>query len=211
MAGRGERTREHILDVAERLYGAEGVAKISLRRIRIAAGQRNDAAVQYHFGDRDGIIRGLSDRHLPRVEEIAKRLIGGHGRRPSTRQLVETVTRPWAEYVTRGPSERAYVKIIAELMADPELGFETMRDNTLPELAAVGVTLYERMSARMPTNLAVERLWTVSRFAVQTSADRAVLVDDPNPARPILPDDEFVENLVDMAAGALTARRRTVA
>ena len=41
--------------------------KVSLRQIRIAVEQRNDAAVQYHFGDREGILRALSERHLPRL------------------------------------------------------------------------------------------------------------------------------------------------
>ena len=93
------------LSVAERLYGSEGVANVSLRQIRIGAGQRNDAAVQYHFGDRDGIIGGLTDRHLPRIQAITRRVLEAAGHRPSMRQLVDTLVRPWAEYTTLGPSE----------------------------------------------------------------------------------------------------------
>jgi len=202
---RGEQTREHILDVAEQLYGDHGIAHVSLRQIRIAADQRNDAAVQYHFGDRDGILRALSERHLPRLQAIARRVADESGTRPSQRRLVEAMVRPWAEYVTIGPSERAYVKIVAELGSDPTLAFGTIRDNVLPEMEAVGFALFERLAARLPVEVAGERVWTVSRFVIQTSADRARLVDAEAAARPVLPDDVFIAELVAMAAAALAA------
>ncbi|MFN8040933.1 MAG: hypothetical protein U0Q07_17085 [Acidimicrobiales bacterium] len=205
MVRRGEQTREHILDVAEHLYGDHGVAHVSLRQIRIAADQRNDAAVQYHFGDRDGILRALSERHLPRLQAIARRVADEGGTRPSQRRLVEAMVRPWAEYVTVGPSERAYVKIVAELGSDPTLAFGTIRDNVLPEMEAVGFALFERLATRLPVEVAGERVWTVSRFVIQTSADRARLVDAEAAARPVLPDDVFIGELVAMAAAALAA------
>ena len=208
MAGRSDRTREHILDVAEQLYGAEGVDNVSLRRIRIAAGQRNDAAVQYHFGDRRGILHALNARHLPQIQEIVERLLAGQHGRTSTRALMEVIARPWADYVTRGPSERAWIKIVATLGTDPELGFDTMRRNGLPAMEAIGVTLYERLRTRMSMSVAAERVWIASRFAIQGAADRALLVDAERPARHIIRDEVFVDNLVDMAAGILTARQQ---
>jgi AcrR family transcriptional regulator len=209
VAGRGEQTRERILDVAERLYGGEGVANVSLRQIRIAAGQRNDAAVQYHFGDRDGIIRGLTDRHLPRIQEIARRVLDEAGARPSLRQLVDALVRPWAEYTTLGPSARAWIKIVAELGADPRLSFDTVREHTIPEMDEVGVALFDAVSTKLKPELAGERVWAISKFAIQNSADRARMVDASQGARPLLPDDAFVTNLVDMAYGALRAPSRT--
>jgi AcrR family transcriptional regulator len=206
MSTRGHRTKEFILDVAEQLYGTNGVANVSLRQIRIAAGQGNEAAVQYYFGDRDGIISALVARHHPRVQAIAKELARELGTDPSTRALVEVLVRPWAVYVTRGPSERAFVKIVAQLGADPGLGLDTVRTNVSPEMVEVGAVIYNDLAERMPTQLAIERIWTAGRFAIITAADHAVLLDDADPARPVLDGDEFIENLVDMAAGAVTAR-----
>lgn len=40
---------------------------------------------------------------------------------------------------------------------------------------------------------------------IQTSADRARLVDAEAAARPVLPDDVFIGELVAMAAAALAA------
>jgi AcrR family transcriptional regulator len=57
---RGDATREAILVAAERLFAERGFAAVSLREICTAAGQRNSVAVQYHFGDRENLIREIA-------------------------------------------------------------------------------------------------------------------------------------------------------
>lgn len=205
MATRGDRTREQLLDVAEQLFGTHGVAHVSMRQIRIESGQKNEAAVQYHFGDRDGVILALSERHMPKVQAIQDRLIDTGGRQPSLRRLVEAMIRPLAEYSIAGPSERAWIKIVAELLSDPQLSLETLQEKAPPEATDVGVRLYERLSTDLPPEMAGERIWAVAQFAIHICADRARITDDPKAARPLSSDRDFIENLVDMALGALTA------
>jgi AcrR family transcriptional regulator len=61
-------TRERILDAAERLFAAEGIESVSLRRVGVAAGAANHFAVQYHFGDKDRLVRAIFERRLPALE-----------------------------------------------------------------------------------------------------------------------------------------------
>ena len=56
------RTRNAILDAAERLIAEEGMS-VSLRRIMEEA-DVNIAAINYHFGDRDALINALVRRRL---------------------------------------------------------------------------------------------------------------------------------------------------
>lgn len=58
---RGEATRRRILAAAEKVFAEHGIAAAPLRDIGVAAGQRNHAAVQYHFGDRDELVRALME------------------------------------------------------------------------------------------------------------------------------------------------------
>ncbi len=44
------------MSAAEKLFAARGVDRVSLREINRASGARNAVALQYHFGDRDGIV-----------------------------------------------------------------------------------------------------------------------------------------------------------
>ncbi len=53
---RGDATRQRLLTTAEQLFAERGIDLVPLRDIGIAAGQKNNAVVQYHFGDRESLI-----------------------------------------------------------------------------------------------------------------------------------------------------------
>jgi AcrR family transcriptional regulator len=65
----GIATREHLMDVAEELMAERGVDAVELNDIRIAAGQRNRSVVNYHFGDRAGLVRAIRQRHGERIDD----------------------------------------------------------------------------------------------------------------------------------------------
>src|SRR3954452_16259552 len=118
MTARGDKTRQHLLDVAERLFAEKGCSAVSLREIRLAAGARNTAAMQFHFGDRDGLVDALVERHMPRIAAIQQDLYDrmiAEGREHDVRSQVEVLVRPSAEYLTLGVSEGSWVKLMADL------------------------------------------------------------------------------------------------
>jgi len=61
-------TKALLIDVGERLFGRYGFDGISLREIAMAAGQGNTRAVQYHFGDRSGLVAAILKDRYARVE-----------------------------------------------------------------------------------------------------------------------------------------------
>src|SRR4051794_28452532 len=102
MTARGDETRNHLLDTAERLFGERGVKGVSLREIRLTAGARNTAAIQFHFGDREGLLQALYARHMPRLAEHQQALYDAliaSGREDDPRSLVEVLVRPSADYL----------------------------------------------------------------------------------------------------------------
>jgi len=70
---RGERTRERILDAADRLFGAQGFGATSMRALTRAAGV-NLAAVHYHFGSKEELLVAALSRHLAPInaERLAR-------------------------------------------------------------------------------------------------------------------------------------------
>lgn len=50
---------EHLKSVALRLFAERGVDGVTVRQIAEAAGQKNHAAVGYHFGSKDELIRAV--------------------------------------------------------------------------------------------------------------------------------------------------------
>lgn len=67
-------TRESLLDAAETLFSAHGIEAASLRQITQHAGA-NLAAVNYHFGSKDGLVRAVFSRRLRPVTEERVRLL----------------------------------------------------------------------------------------------------------------------------------------
>jgi AcrR family transcriptional regulator len=91
-------TPERLLDAAERLMAELGVEAVSVRAVNAMAG-RNAAAVHYHFGSKEALVRAALAR---RMEVLAARraslveALDGVAR-PSSRQLAEVLVQPLAD------------------------------------------------------------------------------------------------------------------
>ena len=67
-------TRTHILDTAERLFAGRGIDAVSIRDLVEAAGV-NLAAVHYHFGSREELVRAVIERRIVPMNAERLRLL----------------------------------------------------------------------------------------------------------------------------------------
>ncbi|GGV35795.1 putative transcriptional regulator, TetR family protein [Actinomadura cremea] len=210
-SARGGETRERILDAAERLMAERGVGGVSLNEINGAAGQRNTAALHYHFGGRDGLVRAILRRHGAWLRERHAELFADlfadqeASGRPDVRRLVEVIVLPVAEYVGMGSGQRSAIRVWTSLLTQSQPAVEEIRALVDPALTLAGRALVDLMAADMPRELAVERLMVASQSVMHAMADRALLEEDPDGGRPRLPLPLVTRNLVDMMVAALTA------
>jgi AcrR family transcriptional regulator len=204
-------TRDKLLDAATRLFAERGIDNVSIAEIVRAAGQRNASAVHYHFGNRNEVLRALLAQHVPAVHDRRVELLEVARSKPPSdvRAAVEAVIRPLTELAQRGWRERAYLQIGAELthwLARPETpdmvelmeqtaGFEAWR------------LVRERAGTGLPTDLWNERQEICISFIGRAAADRARRLDEDG-EHPVLGDDRFVDNLIAMVLGAMTAPMR---
>lgn len=108
--------RTALLDAAERLFAAEGIATVSDRRIAEAAGNSNHSAVGYYFGGRHGLLEALISRHLGAVEESRRAIFEqSDSLLGDIRALVVPATNALADLPR--PSHRA--RFIRQAMNDP--------------------------------------------------------------------------------------------
>ncbi|HEX6567581.1 MAG TPA: helix-turn-helix domain-containing protein [Acidimicrobiales bacterium] len=114
-------TRDQIIRAAEELFATRGIDGVSLREINRAAGQSNTGAVQYHFGDRDGLVRALIDKHRRDTEPRRHALLdqyeeaGEH----DLRALAAALVSPMAAKLADADGGRAYLQISAEFYSRP--------------------------------------------------------------------------------------------
>jgi AcrR family transcriptional regulator len=116
-------TPERILDAAERLFGERGVAGTSLRSVTAAAGV-NVAAIHYHFGSKESLVRAVLERHVgPINRERLERLdaLLGEAEAPSLESLLEAFLAPALDAVRANPELR---RVSAILFSEP---FEIQR------------------------------------------------------------------------------------
>jgi AcrR family transcriptional regulator len=203
-----------LLDAAERLWGERGMEGVSLQEIRLAAGQRNSSALQFYFGDREGLRLALAQRHLPQLAALQQELYQGlvdQGRQNDLAGLVEVLVRPIAEYLRRGPSERAWLRIAAADLGRPEIAPQDLTEHAPPLAIQVGATIHSQLGTLIGPEVAVDRILSVVVACHHLCADRARLEDSPPGAgrRPILRFEAWLDNLLDMAVAAMTAPRRS--
>jgi AcrR family transcriptional regulator len=104
-----------MIRVAERLMAEHGVEAVDLKEIQLRAGQRNRSAVNYHFGDRAGLVAAIIDKHRVAMNEQRHRLLDAFeqsGSR-SVRALLDAGVAPHVALMGV-PSGRDYMIIVAE-------------------------------------------------------------------------------------------------
>lgn len=181
---------ERLLDAAERLLGMHGLDGVSLRQIGNAAGSANNFAVQYHFGDIDGLIQAILSRRMPVVDARQSEMLQmfeAEGRGDDPRALIDAFLRPILEQLN-GNDERAYARFITALLRSPQGRVHCKR---LFHLTPMTLAIRERLSALNPhlsLELLDERLRWLSGMvctsvfnrveAFPSSEKDALLIDD---------------------------------
>lgn len=109
-------TRDQIIRAAEALFAARGIDGVSLREINRAAGQSNTGAVQYHFGDRDGLVLAIIGKHRRDTEPRRHALLDMYEDAgvDDLRALASALVAPAAAKLGDPDGGRDYLQVSAE-------------------------------------------------------------------------------------------------
>lgn len=113
-------TRGQILDAAEQLIGEQGVDRASVRSITELA-NANLAAVSYHFGSKDALVREVFERRLRPINQERLRLLDAHLDSTDTPDL-ETIVRAFVMPpfgVLLGEEAANFGRCLVRVMANP--------------------------------------------------------------------------------------------
>ncbi|MFD9944818.1 TetR/AcrR family transcriptional regulator [Nonomuraea sp. NPDC059023] len=116
-------TRERLIETAIRLFGDHGVEATSLRTLTEEA-RTNIAAVNYHFGSKDGLLRAVIDQTMhPVNDERRHRLdaLESAPEPPSVADLVRAFVEPGTELLeSHGDNGPAVARFIGRLVTEPD-------------------------------------------------------------------------------------------
>jgi AcrR family transcriptional regulator len=197
-------TREALLEQGALLFARHGVGGVSARQLHEAVGARNESALQYHFGDKQGLVTEILTGHLDAIEArraVLVASIAADGREDDVRALVYALAAPMADDLP-SPLGRAHLRLVAQL-SHPSLAYEVpFRVREAPAGASVVGWLRSALAA-LPERVRRERLAALRAQLISLFGLRAQLLDE-QPARDHRATDEvFVQNLLDMLVAGL--------
>ena len=195
-------TRARIVGTAEKRFAEHGIDGVSLVEVGRAAGQRNRSAVQYHFGDKQGLVHAILDKHTPGIEQRRRALLDEieASEQLDLRRLVEALVLPVAEKLGDPDGGVAFVRISAELIGHarfPLLSLDAQRVNRASDRLR---RLTARAAPRLPKPLWMPRWLLVTGLLFHGMADWSRLPKARRPSRGV-----FVNHLIDGIVALLSA------
>jgi AcrR family transcriptional regulator len=143
-------TRERLLDTAERLFAEHGFAATSLRTLTEAAGA-NVAAVNYHFGSKEGLLRAVVERAMTSVNGERLRLLEelrASGHKPTAEELVRAFVVTGASLVERsGERGPAVARFLGRVMFETDPAIRRLFGN---EVALVEGQYLDALQSALP-------------------------------------------------------------
>jgi AcrR family transcriptional regulator len=189
--------RGELIAAAERLFAERGIDGVSLNEINRTAGQRNASALQYHFGDRNGLLRAVIDKHSPPVDARRESLLQQYqdAGAQDLRSLAAALVLPLAEKLSDSAGGRDFLRIMAELLSRGEPRLDLAWGSEAGSSIMTWRKLVDPLLAPESTRILHTRFTTI-RFCHAELAARAS-------ARPRRDDRLFTSRLVDLVTALL--------
>jgi AcrR family transcriptional regulator len=168
-------SRLRLVDAATRLFAQHGIDGVALKDIVAAAGQKNQSAVQYHFGDKGGLIaaalearfRVIDARRLAQIA-AAEALPASARRMAVTRATVEPLVAE-AEGHPDGPD---YIRFVVQAVQRPDFDPAAIVANkSYPGFVALNAAIARERMAPWSRGEAEQRIRISAQLTISGVAD----------------------------------------
>lgn len=119
-----EDTKAQLKRAAQALFARHGIDAVTVQQIVAAAGQRNNAALHYHFGTKEELIRQLLIDGAEQIDNRRQEMLAAMdkaGGPSSVREVLDILVTPVIE-LEADKRRRGYIRLVASIqMTDREL------------------------------------------------------------------------------------------
>lgn len=197
----GKPVAERLVDAAEALIGQSGVDGVSLRQIGAEAGTVNNYAVQYHFGDMDGLVRAIFEQRMPivnarMVEQIAA--LKATGNLSDNTALLQALMLPLLDQ-RDDAGERSFARFLSALLRSTEGRHHFENVFSLTEQVRELIELLNAANPHVPGTLLRERLRLSSILIFSSVFNRGLAFDHE------VMDEDMVADAIAMIAVGIAA------
>jgi len=196
--------KERMIEAAERLFAQRGFGGVSLREIRAATGQRNTAAVHYHFGTKQRLVEAILEYRMQRRNEQRLAMLAEverGGRLADLRALVEAEFCPFSDSLRRGSY---YARFLAQAQSDPAAS-RFLIDYALrtQQGARLANTRFHAALRKLPASVRTHRLRSAGLMWIQRMAEHERELESRR--GPAMPTAALAADLVNMIVAMLSA------
>ena len=197
---RSAATRARLVSVAERLFAERGVEGVPLSEINKTSGQRNANACQYHFGNREGLLQAIVDKHVPGIAARRAELLDEleQAGELSLEGLVDAWIEPVVEKLHDPDGGREFIRVNAQLTTRHMLSLLKPGQGALHAPGAGRLTSgWNQLLAHLPLAVRQQRLHLASILVFQGLADHSRLQEHLGDDDPAHDTQLFVATLRD--------------
>tara|TARA_R110000868_G_scaffold26729_7_gene102667 strand:+ start:1277 stop:1951 length:675 start_codon:yes stop_codon:yes gene_type:complete len=201
-------TRENLILAAERLFAEKGIDNVSLREINRAAGQKNVAALHYHFGTREALLEAIFERRMAGINRRRVAMLDAleaAGPVTDLRPVVAAMVTPLSEQLAPAARGGNYVRFLAQAISDPAVDVGGLVRDKFDHGMARTRQLLRDLLADLPPPVVEQRIRHAVAYFVHALADKARRDGSGRSKGHFGGTDLFVANLIDSISGALRA------
>jgi AcrR family transcriptional regulator len=205
-AARTEETRNQIKSAAQMLFARYGIDAVTVQQIVDAAGQRNNAALHYHFGSKEELIRQMVVDGAAVLDKRRRQMLDEIEARSGPKSIREVMLVLIMPVIGLGDDERwrGYIRFTSNLQAsDPK----TLRDalNNRWNASYVACFDYLTLMLPLPPKIIEQRLSMFVIYANSILSAYEAALESQNTKTSRLWGQPFtIENMLDMLEAALT-------
>ena len=197
---------EHIKSVARRLFAARGVDGVTVRDIAAAAGQKNHAAVGYHFGSKEALVEEILVDGASKIDALRNRQLDEleeKGGPKEIRQVVDILVYPVVDALREGGDD--YVRFVTMFSL-------THRETMMRALGGRWNRGYQRclehlrhLMPQMAPALANQRFVFMGAYLGSVLSLRQRMLTDATRAHPTWNSDGMLAHFADTVTALLEA------
>jgi AcrR family transcriptional regulator len=202
-------TRERILDAAEQLFAEKGIKETSIREVTKMAGA-NLAAVNYHFGSKEGLIRETISRRLKPINKERLSLLDSletktGGSPLPVESILYALFSPAIEFCLSYPD---FMRLAGRMLFESD---KALRAVFLSQFDEVIIRFKAALSRSLPDLPERELLWRIHFLAgamIHTYTNHSILEAFSGGLCKIAEDKEVLDRLINFCAAGLRAPLR---
>ena len=203
--------RSRLKRVARQMFAERGFRNVSVREIAAAAGQKNHAAVGYHFGSKENLAKEILIDGAMVIEAHRKTILEALEAKsvaPTMRELVEAIALPSAELGSNHPGEEQYFN---RFLQDLGLNHPTMILEALEGRWNAGYQRCLDLLRPLMTHLSPaernRRFVFLGAYLGAILAVREAMLADSTRSHKIWRSDSTLQDVIETATALLTAPR----